>query len=126
MKTLILIVIISLLSIKNISAQSLTFMSQKQVFMSETNESVKEDSVKTAFVVVDINMKSKIIEIINKTGGRNDEKLTFTTFESEQKTGSISYYFNSKEIKVVVLFKQWLSIQYKDGRIINYIVTKQL
>jgi len=126
MKKIIIIGIVTILSILDIEAQNLTFLSQKQVFMRETAETVVEDSVKTAYVVIDINMTNKKIEIINKTGSESDQRLTFSAFEADPETKAISYYFNSKEIKVAVLFKQWMSIQYKDGRIINYIVAKQL
>lgn len=126
MKKVILIGIITVLSVLDVTSQNLKFLSQKQVFMREVKETVIEDSTKTANVIIDINMGNKKIEIINKTGSESDQRLTFSSFDVDPETKAISYYFDSKEIKVAILFKKWMSIQYKDGRIINYIVAKQL
>ena len=129
MKKLILPLTIFLLFGLEIKAQSVSkFISEKQVFMHETTETVVTDKTETEYVMVSIDWTNKKIGIDYKDGTSRDKQLPFVAHDVNKEAQTFTFYFNSKEIKVALFMATMstLTIQYKDGKIANYIITKQL
>ncbi len=84
-----------------------------------------EENVK-AMVVID--WKAKWIRIECPSWDRKVDVFDFATHEVAEQTQIITFYFNSKELKVAALFVKdmLLTIQFKDGRLENFSLTKQL
>lgn len=122
-------VIIGLVLTFSALAQSTSaFECHRHWTMQETDSNLVTTHEEKVEAMVVIDWKAKWIRIECASWEKKNEVYDFAAHEVAEETQIITFLFNSKELKIAALMVQekLLAIQYKDGRIENFLLTKQL
>jgi len=122
------LILLLVLSLSALAQSTSAFECNRHWTMQETDSSLVMTHEETVKAMVVIDWKARWIRIECASCANKVAVYDFVSHEVDEKAQIISFHFNSKELKVALLMVQMngLAIQYKDGRIENYALSKQL